>query len=153
LFEMVDIVKKKIGRFCAFQERCSREVELKLKEWDTPPAEIPGIIRQLKEEQFLDDERFAMAYVRGKLLIKRWGRIKTGHGLREKGIPESIILKAFEEIDEDKYREILRLAILKKWKEIKHKKNLTIREKLINFALTKGFEFDLIIQTLNELKL
>lgn len=148
-----DYIKTRIQRYCAYQERCSRDVETKLHEWKIPPGKISKIIKELNDDGFLDDIRFARLFARGKFSINQWGRKKIGYELNKKGIPGNLIDTALKEIDEIKYHEVLLSLIGKKCKEIKAGKNLTIREKLINFALGKGFEFDLILQTLNHLKI
>jgi len=148
-----DFIKTRIQRYCAYQERCSRDVEAKLNEWKVPTGKINKIIKELKEADFLDDNRFARIFVHGKFSINQWGRKKIIYELKNKGIPGKIIVIAVEEIDETRYMEVLKTLIKKKIKEIKAGKNLTIREKLINFVLAKGYEFDLILQTLNYLKI
>ena len=144
---------QKTGHFCTYQERCSQDVEQKLRDWKVQTDKIDAIIDQLKEEGFIDDERFARSFVRGKFNINKWGRIKIGMELRGRNIPEAMVQEALEEIDEEDYLKTLRELILKKKQEIKTGKNFTIREKIINFAAGKGFEFDLIALILKELKI
>lgn len=148
-----DLTKSRILRFCAYQERSTRDVEMKLREWKVSPAKIRTIVEGLEEEGFLDDARFVRAFIHGKIHINHWGRKKIVFELRGKGIQGSLIGAGLEEINEEEYRAILESLILKKRREIKGGKNLTIREKLINFALGKGFEFDLILQSLHNLKI
>jgi regulatory protein len=148
-----DLTKNRIRRYCAYQERSTRDVEMKLREWKVSPSMIKTIVEGLKEEGFLDDARFVRAFIHGKFHINHWGKNKIVYELRGKGIPGSLIDAGMEEIDEERYREMLKSLIVKKSREIKGGKNLNIREKLINFALSKGFEFDLILQSLNNLKI
>ena len=144
---------EKIQRYCAFQERCSRDVEMKLREWKIPPGKIKKMLQQLIAEGFIHDERFSRAFARGKFLNNHWGRMKISCELKSRGIPDKLISNAFHDIDEAGYMESLRNLIIKKRKEIQAGKNLNIREKLINFALNKGYEFDLIASILKEMKI
>ncbi len=145
--------EKKIQRYCAYQERCSRDVEIKLREGKTPAGKIKKLLQQLIAEGFINDERFSRAFVRGKFFNNHWGKIKISYELKSRGIPEKMISATFLEIDEAEYIESLKNLILKKRKDLSAGKNLNIREKLINFALNKGYEFDLIASILKEMKL
>ena len=144
---------EKISRYCAFQERCRQDVFLKMKEWKLSQEKTILMIKYLEDNKFIDEFRFAKLFARGKLRINRWGRVKIRHELKIRNIPENVILQAFEDLDEDEYLEILRELILKKHREIKAGKNLSIREKIITFVSGKGFEFDRINETLKELKI
>ncbi len=146
-------VEEKIQRYCAYQERCTRDVEIKLRDWKTPPGKIKKIIQQLVAEGFLNNERFSRSFVRGKFLNNHWGRIRISYELKSRGMPDKLISEAFNEIDENGYMKTLRNLILKKRKDFQTGKNLNIREKLINFALSKGYEFDLIAAVLKEMKI
>lgn len=145
--------EEKIQRYCAYQERCSRDVEMKLREWKTPAGKIKTMIQQLIAEGFLNNERFSRTFVRGKFHHNHWGRIRISYELKSRGIPEKMISEAFHEINEEEYTESLRNLIIKKRKDLPAGKNLNIREKLINFALNKGYEFDLIANILKEMKI
>src|ERR1035437_2390264 len=138
------MVLQKIQYFCSYQERCIRETEEKLKDWTVQKKLIPSIISQLQEEGYINEERFAKAYAGGKFRVNKWGRQKIEFELKLKGIPESMIHKGIEEIDEADYQRVLRDLILKKQKEIKPEKDLNIREKIITFAQGKGYEMELI---------
>lgn len=143
-----------LEHYCAYQERCSRDVQVKLRSLNLPPSSHEKIIRSLKENNFLDDERFTRFFVRGKFRINRWGRIKIRFELSARGIPATLINKAItEEITEDDYRNSIRTLILKKKREIKAEKKLNIRDKIINFVIGKGYESDRVLEILNELKI
>lgn len=155
------LLLEKIRYFCSYRERSEKEVELKLKSLQAPPGKIRGILNQLTEEGFISDERFARAFVRGKWRVNKWGRIRITFELRSKRIPEKLIRSALEEIDEDSYRLVLGDLISKKAKDIRplekgelnSGKSLNFRDKLFTFALGKGYETDLILKTLDELKI
>jgi regulatory protein len=147
------MVLKKIQYFCSYQERCIRDTEEKLKDWAVQKKLIPSIISQLQEEGFINEERFAKVYAGGKFRVNKWGRQKIEFELKLKGIPEGMIQKGIEEIDEEEYQRILRDLIRKKQKEITPEKDLNIREKIITFVLGKGYEMELILIALKELKI
>ncbi|MCX6247598.1 MAG: regulatory protein RecX [Bacteroidetes bacterium] len=154
-FEPVDsgMVLQKIKYFCSYQERCIRDIEAKLKDWTVQKKLIPDIILQLQKEGYLNEERYAKVYAGGKFRVNKWGRQKIEFELKLKGIPENTVHKGMEEIDEDDYQRVIRDLILKKQKEIKPGKDLNIREKIITFVQGKGYETDLILTALKELKI
>ncbi len=147
------VILQKVRHFCGFQERCIRDVEEKLKEWAVQDKMIPSIIHQLQQENFLNEERFAKVFAGGKFRINKWGRKKIEFELYHRGIQELFIQQGLLEIDNDEYLKTLREIIEKKRDEIKPGKENNIRQKIINFAIGKGFETDLILAILKELKI
>jgi regulatory protein len=99
---------QKAASWCAYQERSQQEVRDKLYEWQMKPAEVEDIISTLISENFLNEERFALAYVSGKFGIKKWGKLKIRQGLRLKRVPDPIIKKVLNGINGDVYFETLR---------------------------------------------
>jgi regulatory protein len=147
------MVLQKIRYFCSYQERCIHDTEEKLKDWTVQKKLIPSIISQLQEEGYINEERFAKVYAGGKFRVNKWGRQKIEFELKLKGIPDSIVQKGIMEIEEEDYNKVLRDLILKKQKEIKPEKDLNIREKIITFVQGKGYEMELILAALKELKI
>ncbi len=148
------LLMHQMERFCAWQERCSRDVATKLDRMQVPAATVERIIRKLKEDKFLDDERFTRFFVRGKFRNNRWGRIKLRFELSARGIPEKLISTAISgEIPEEDYQDTIRSLILRKKGEIKAEKEMNIRDKIINFVVSKGYEFDRVLEIVNELKI
>ncbi len=143
----------RISRYCAYQERCTREVEQKLTDWKVPREKIGQVMKKLKEERFIDDERFARLFVRGKFRINKWGRLRLQYELKGRGLSEKLIREALLEISETDYHKTIRELILKKKSEINPGKSLNIREKIITFVTGKGFEFDLTLNIIKELKI
>ncbi len=141
-------ILERARRFCAYRERASTEVILKLKEWKTGPGQTDAIVADLKNENFLDDRRFAEAFVRGKFGIKKWGRLRIKVELRRKGISEELISNALSAIDEDEYEAVLRSVIEKKAGSLENPQSAAARQKIIRYALSKGFETDLIMKNL-----
>ncbi|HTX88371.1 MAG TPA: regulatory protein RecX [Bacteroidales bacterium] len=141
----------RIRKFCTYRERSLKETEAKLAELGCPSAKIPALIRQLETEDFLNGPRYASAYARGKFHINRWGKRKIAYALKRQGVPEALIRQALEEIPEAEYREGLKKLLVGKIAQIKPGKNLKKREKVINFALGRGFEASLANEILKEL--
>ncbi|RZK49266.1 MAG: RecX family transcriptional regulator [Pedobacter sp.] len=138
----------KAQAWCAYQERAQQEVRDKLYEWNLYPNEVEEIIAILVSEGFLNEERFAKAYVGGKFRIKQWGKIKIKSALKLKRIPANLISKALLEIPDEDYLETLQQLALKKSTEIQEKDSFKKKVKLTNYLLGKGFEKDLIFLTL-----
>jgi len=141
---------QQIERFCAYRERCRFEVIQKLQKLSVPRPEINRILKRLQDEGFLDDQRFAHAFVMGKFHNNQWGRYKIRNELRNRQIPDSIIDAALKEIEEEAYLQTIGELIRKKRKEIKTGKSFNFREKIITFVTGKGFETDLVLAMIKE---
>ncbi len=139
---------QKAANWCAYQERSQQEVRDKLYEWQMKPFEVEEIISSLISENFLNEERFAFAYVSGKFKIKKWGKIKIKQGLKSKRVPELIIKKALNSIDGDEYFETLQQLLEKKQQTEKEKNTIKRQFKLLNYLHSKGYEKDLIFTLL-----
>ncbi len=146
-------ILRRIQHYCAYQERCNHEVDVKLLAWKVSPAKTKKIKHSLSEDGYINEERYARLFVRSKFHVNKWGRAKIRYELKNRNIPELLIPKAMEEIGEDDYIATIRELILKKLSEINTGKHLSVREKIITFVTGKGFEFDLISIVLKELKI
>ena len=143
----------KACNYCAYQERSQNEVRNKLYDWGLYPSDIEQIITDLIQENFLNEERFALAYTLGKFRIKGWGKKKIKQGLKLKRIPEKLINKSLNKIDGDLYIETLTVLLTKKNNLLHEKDPLKRKYKLIQYAIMKGYESDLIFDVLNNNKL
>ncbi|WP_158995874.1 regulatory protein RecX [Mucilaginibacter sp. L196] len=143
----------KAEHFCAYQERAQQEVRDKLYDWGLWPDAVENIIVQLIGENFLNEERFAKSYVQGKFKQKGWGRIKIKQGLKIKRIPDNLLKKALLTIDGDEYFEMLTKILSKKAALLTEKVPYKRRYKLQQYALSRGFETDLIIDVLKNSEL
>ena len=144
---------QKAANWCAYQERSQQEVRDKLYEWQMKSLEVEEIISTLIAENFLNEERFAFAYVSGKFKIKKWGKIKIKQGLKLKRVPDTIIKKALNSIDGDEYIAALR-NLLEKKQQTEQEKNAIKRQfKLVNYLHSKGYEKDLIFILLKNINL
>jgi len=143
---------KLLEHFCAYQERCHKEVENKLREMNMISEAQNHILLHLMDNNFLNEERFSKAFVRGKFKINKWGKIKITNELKFKNISTYNIKSALKEINpEDYYQTLLNLA-KKKLPLIKEKNTFKKQSKLTNYLASKGFEFELIFKVINEIK-
>ncbi|GAA3944223.1 regulatory protein RecX [Hymenobacter algoricola] len=141
----------KIAAFCAYQERNQKEVESKLREYGLNEDEAGEIIIRLSREKLLDEERFAQAFVRGKVRIKKWGRRRITQELKQKGISDYCIKVGMKEIDGDEYYQNL-VDVLEKRDRVEKERNQRLRrQKLTMFMTVKGYENDLIRMALDDL--
>jgi len=144
----IEEIKRKLERYCVYQDRCHKEIETKLKEFTLIEEAKNQIVLHLLEHNFLNEERFAKSFARGKFNIKNWGKQRIIRELKFRDISEYNIKTALKEIDEQEY-----LSIIYK---ITDKRNLLINEsdfykrkkKLSDFLIRKGYEFDLIFETI-----
>lgn len=141
----------KAAFLCSRSEKCSSEIQEKLKLWGLSTDESEQVLTKLKAEKYLDDERFARAYAKDKFRFNHWGKQKIAFMLRSKNIPAEIIDLAFEEIEEDGYSDELLKLLTDKEKSIKAKDKYDKRNKLMRFAISRGFETDQIYKVLKEL--
>lgn len=136
-----DEILYKLAARCSTSEQCLSDVEAKLKRYDLSEEERTRILQHLVEEKYIDDKRYAEAFVRDKYRFNKWGRIKIAQGLRMKGIDNGTVNEAMEVIDEAEYLHILRELIKAKRKSIRGKSDYEVNGKLIRFAIGRGFEF------------
>ncbi|MFP4064267.1 MAG: regulatory protein RecX [Bacteroidales bacterium] len=141
---------EKARKYCAYRERCSREVSDRLQKIGAGEAMRQQIISQLKAEGFVDDQRFARLFARGKFLNNQWGRVKIKAGLLAKDIDEDYIGKALSEIDPQQYSEVLRTLLTKKYHNIREKARANPEERTAAYAIQKGYEPGLVWQSLKE---
>lgn len=140
----------KAEHYCSYQERCHSEVKNKLFEIGTHPGDFDEVFLHLMKGNFLNEERFARSFARGKFKIKGWGKLKISNELKLRGINTKLISFAFEEIDEDAYLATLNKALQAKRRLTKGKNSFDLATKLKRFALQKGFEMELVGRWLKE---
>ena len=141
-----DEILYKLAAKCSTSEQCLSDVESKLAKYDLTEEERTRILRHLVEERYIDDRRYAEAFVRDKYRFNKWGRIKIAQGLRMKGIDSETISTAMKAIDEAEYLDILRDLIKAKRKSTRGKNDYEINGKLVRFATGRGFEYAAIRQ-------
>ena len=144
-----DEVLYKLAARCSVSEQCLSDVEAKLEKYDLTEEEKTRILRYLVEEGYVDDRRYAEAFVRDKYRFNKWGRIKIAQGLRMKGIDNETISIAMETIEEEEYLEILHDLIRAKRRSTRGSSDYEINGKLVRFATGRGFELGAIRKCLN----
>lgn len=142
--------KSDMERYCAYQERCQSEVERKLEGMGLRPDEYDDIIVHLITSGFLNEERFAKAYARGKFRSNKWGRYKIRQALKAKKVSEECITAGLQEIDEEEYLQVLQDLMEQKARTVKDKNSFTRNRKIANYLLQKGFESELVWEEINK---
>lgn len=135
---------QKLKQYCAYQERSHSEVVQKLWDLGVRKIEHDDIIASLIDENYLNEERFAIAFAGGKFRMKDWGRKKIYYALKEKKVSEYNIKRAMKEIDDEAYQKVLHELAEKKYESLKGEQYLVRKKKTIDFLLQRGFENELI---------
>ncbi len=143
---------EKMKTYCAYQERCQREVFGKLREASLTAMEADSIIARLIEENYLNEERFARSFARGHFRIKKWGKKKIEYSLKQKQISEYCIKKAMTEIEEDAYDSTLQKLASSKWDAVKNGTPAQRWDKTKRFLLQKGFSAQEVLAALKQLQ-
>lgn len=138
-----------LAALCAQAEHCEQEMRDKMKRWELDETVQNRIIDRLTKERFIDNERYARAFVKDKIRYNKWGRRKVQQALWMKRIDNDIQQRVLDEIDEKEYLDVLRPLLKQKRKSIKAGSDYELNQKLVRFALSRGFTFDIIRQCLN----
>ncbi len=146
-----EMAEHKIKQWCAYQERSQNETRYKLYEYGLKEVEVEEIISKLISENFLNEERFAMALAGGKFRIKHWGKIKIKIELKKHKISDYSINKALKSIDGDDYINMLTLVLEKKIRQTKVKEKQKLFYAVLNYAVSRGYERDLASDQINKL--
>ena len=139
-----------MAQLCSRSEQCSADIRKKILTYEIVDEIVDEIIEKLIAEKYIDDERYAKAYVNDKFKFNKWGRVKMRHYLRHKGISDAIIDKGLEKIEEDKYIKVLVKTMKDKAKTIKKKDKFTKMGQIIRYTQGRGFEPELIHRYMNE---
>ena len=142
--------KSKIAKYCAYQERCHQEVRDKLYSFGLSPDDVELLIYEMIQHDLLNEERFAVAFVRGKFIYKKWGRVKIKMELKRRKISDYCIKKGMKEIDGDKYEEVLQGLLEKKITSLKTIKGYQKNYKAAQFVMNKGYEGDIVWALIKE---
>ena len=138
-----------LAALCAQAEHCEQEMRDKLKRWELDTAAADRIIARLQKERYIDDARYARAFVKDKIRYNKWGRRKVEQALWQKRIADDIRQQVLDEIDEKEYLDVLRPLLQQKRRTTKAENDYALNQKLVRFALGRGFTFDLIRQCLD----
>lgn len=135
---------QKLRHYCGYQERCHSEVKEKLYSLGVFKIEHDAIIATLIEEDYLNEERFAIAFAGGKFRVKKWGRVKIKYELKQKQVSEYSIKKALQQITEDEYRDVLKKLAAEKYASLKQEQHLVRKKKTMDYLVQRGFEMELV---------
>jgi regulatory protein len=138
-----------LAALCAQAEHCEQEMRDKLKRWGFDESVQNRIIERLVRERYIDNERYARAFVKDKIRYNKWGRRKVQQALWLKRIDKDIQQRVLDEIDENEYLSVLRPLLRQKQKTVKAQNDYELNQKLVRFAIGRGFTFDIIRQCLD----
>lgn len=139
---------QKLKHYCGYQERCHSEVKEKLWQLKVSKKEHDEIIASLIEDDYLNEERFAVLFAGGKFRVKQWGRVKIKYELKQKQVSEYSIKKALSQINEEDYLKTLVLQAKKKYATLKNEHWMIRKKKTIDYLAHKGYEHGLIANVL-----
>ena len=139
-----EVALQRLETLCAAGEHCRHELTEKLRKWGLTAQEATRILESLEQRRFVDDSRFASAFVRDKLLYNHWGKIKISLALRAKRIDPDIIDEALDEIDAEEYEEVAREFLAAKARTVKEGNCYDGRSRLYRHGLSRGFESPLV---------
>jgi len=147
------LILQKAASYCAYQERTQDEVRQRLKKWNVWGEESDEIIAELISQNYLSEERFAKTYAGGKFRMKSWGRMKIKQELHRRGLSEYSIDKGMKEIGDKAYQESLKELLTKKKTMLERSETdkYKLKQKLVRFALSKGYESELIWKMIEEM--
>ena len=137
-----------LATLCAQAEHCEQEMRDKMKRWEIDETAQNRIIDRLVKERYIDNERYARAFVKDKIRYNKWGRRKVQQALWMKRIDNDIQQRVLDEIDEKEYLDVLHPLLKQKRKSTKAANDYELNQKLVRFALGRGFTFDIIRQCL-----
>ena len=137
-----------LAAVCAQAEHCEQEMRDKMKRWEIDATTQDSIIARLVKERYIDNERYARAFVKDKIRYNKWGRRKVQQALWMKRISDDIQQRVLDEIDEKEYLDVLIPLLKQKRKTIKANNDYELNQKLVRFALSRGFDFGIIRQCL-----
>ncbi len=138
-----------LATLCAQSEHCQWEMTEKMRRWELDEGSQARIMQRLVKERYVDDERFSRAFVKDKIRYNKWGRRKVEQALWQKHIAEDIRQQVLDEVDDEEYLSVLRPLLKQKRKSTKAQSDYEMNQKLMRFALGRGFTFDLIKQCIN----
>ena len=147
----VEEAQRKMEHYCAYQERCHDEVIQKLKSLNMIPQAIDVIVVHLLDNNFLNEERFACSFARGKFRIKHWGKRRITNELKARNISTYNINRALKEISDKEYNETFHMIADKQWENTTETNVFRKKKKVMDFLLRKGYESNIVQEKLSDL--
>lgn len=143
----------KASVYCSKSERCISDVNQYLSKYCQDFELINDIVSHLVTDRFIDEQRYANAFVNDKFRFSGWGKIKISYQLKQKKIHSDIIRNSLDLINDEQYSDFLNNLLQKKQKELKNKDSELIKASLLRFAISRGFEFEIVLKAINTIKL
>ncbi|MEB2779412.1 regulatory protein RecX [Algoriphagus persicinus] len=143
---------EKLTTFCAYQDRCPWEIRHKLYDKGIKDEQAEQLITELIAAEFVDEERYARAFARGKFRLKKWGKTRIRMELKMRELPEELIQKGLSEIDPEEYYDTLLTQTEKKWESTNGTDLYKKKYKVTQYLMNKGFEMDLVKEALESLQ-
>ncbi|MGQ9619551.1 MAG: regulatory protein RecX [Bacteroidales bacterium] len=140
---------KELMKLCANREYCRQDIDCRLEKKGMEISDRVKILNLLVRDRFIDEERYSAAFVRDKFRYNRWGKVKIAAVLRTKGINENTIQQALGLIDKDEYKETLKRLVETHKKSVRAKNAYEMKGKLFRFAVSRGFESNLVYDVLD----
>lgn len=143
---------QKAMNWCSKMERSTFDVQMKLYSWGMSAIQIKEILKKLEEDGFLNADRYIESYIKGKLIYKKWGKVKIKYHLKVKGFKEETIDKYLDEIvNEDEYLQMMLEQLRKKNSSLEDEDEYIRKSKIINFGASRGYETELALQCVDTL--
>lgn len=139
-----EMALQRLSALCASAEHCEYEMTEKMRKWEVEESDCERIMEYLRKAKFVDDERYARAFVKDKIKYNKWGRRKVEQGLWAKHIAEDIRQRVLDEVDESQYKSVLTDLLKSKRRSIKAANDYEMNRKLIKFALSRGFDYSIV---------
>ncbi|GAB4288689.1 MAG: hypothetical protein Kow0068_14360 [Marinilabiliales bacterium] len=147
----IEEIITKIKAYCSNKEVCKKDVRQKLTSWDVKETDTEKIISNLISEGFIDEKRYAKAFVHDKFYLNKWGKNKIKYSLLSKGIKTDLINDAIDIIDDDEYIKVMEDLMVKKLLYVKEKDRYHLKAKLLSFISNRGFETDIAIDVIDKI--
>jgi regulatory protein len=142
--------REKAMQWCSRREYCRKDMLDKVVSWGCTSVEAHEVVDFLVEQKFVDDRRYTEAFVRDKLRFNKWGRVKIAYMLRAQNIDKGMVMDVLSEIDEPEYKQVLTAELQRKYKTLRGTV-FEIKGKLFRFAASRGFEPEMIHETISEI--
>lgn len=138
-----------LAQLCARSEHCQHDLTEKMRRWEMTDEAQARVMQRLVSERYVDDERYARAFVRDKIKYNKWGRRKVEQALWQKHIDDDIRQRVISEVDDEEYLSVLRPLLKQKRRSTKAESDYEQNQKLVRFALSRGFTYDIIRQCID----
>lgn len=151
--ELIDIklIKQKIQHYCAIQDRCQSQVTKKLKAYGASSLQMDTLISELKDDDFLNEERFARTFCSGKFKINKWGKQKIAFELSKLQVSKKHIQIGMQEVNHSDYLDKIKVLSKKKFHLLREPNQYIRKQKVVNYLTSKGYESDLAWTCVNQL--